>query len=53
MIKTELEQELYRHLRDATILLDALMLTEDWNSVILERCNELLNKIEKGTAVNE
>ena len=52
MIKTELEQELYRHLKAAVELGNALMLTEDWNSVILKDCNELLNKIEKRKGTN-
>ncbi len=41
---TKIEQDLLRHLRDTTILLDALMLHEDWHSIILEESKKCLRK---------
>ena len=47
-----IERDLYNALKDATLLLDALMMNEPWESVILKRCNEVIETYENNERNN-
>ncbi len=46
------EEQLLESLKRAVKLLDALMATEDWESVILRDCNNVIEQVESEVYLN-